>query len=114
MSVLEPNSAADAAAVALPLEPIPADQVVDGAPEAGFAELADGLGVWEHTPGTSTDVENDEIFVVLSGRATVSFPGSDRAPMVLGPGSVGWLAMGTATVWRVEETLRKVYVSGGA
>lgn len=110
MSALEPQTVRDAAALGIPLSSLPAEQVVAGAPEAGFVELTDTIGVWEHTPGTSTDVEADEVFVVLSGRATVRFEGGELA---LFPGAVGRLSAGTATVWTVTETLRKVYVTGG-
>ncbi|MCM3695473.1 cupin domain-containing protein [Microbacterium oleivorans] len=111
MSVLEPQTEQDAASLVIPLTPVPADQIVDGAPEAGFIELTAVVGVWEHTPGTSTDVEDDEVFVVLSGRATVRWAGGE---LTLRPGTVGRLSAGTETIWTVTETLRKVYVTGGA
>lgn len=111
MTALEPQAVRDAASLVIPLTPIPAGQVLDGAPQAGFVELTDVVGVWEHTPGTSTDVEDDEAFVVLSGRATVRWAGGELA---LAPGIVGRLSAGTETVWTVTETLRKVYVTGGA
>ena len=55
-----------------------ARQVVAGA-HHGYAELdvsADGtreLGVWEMTAGAMRDVEADEVFLVIAGRATVEF-----------------------------------------
>lgn len=102
----------DAGGLAIPLEPLPADQVVAGTPSTGFVELTDAIGVWEHTPGTSTDVEADEVFVVLSGSATLSFTDSALAPAELRAGSVVQLTAGMQTVWTVHETLRKVYVAG--
>ena len=103
-----------AAAVAeLELEPWPLDpeQVVEGAPEVRGIVLheddAAERGVWEHTPGVSTDVEADELFVVISGRATVEF--EDGAVLEIGPGDVGLLPAGARTTWRVHETLRKVF-----
>jgi hypothetical protein len=58
------------------------------APEATLADDVDAtraltlgatgpaeVGLWEIDPGTACDVEEDEIFVVLSGRATVSVEG---------------------------------------
>ncbi|MFI8634017.1 cupin domain-containing protein [Microbacterium sp. NPDC077663] len=111
MSTLEPQTVQDAASLVIPLSPLPVDHVVDGAPEAGYVELTDAVGVWEHTPGTSSDVEADEVFVVLSGRATVRWAGGE---LTLVPGTVGRLSAGTATVWTVTETLRKVYVTSGA
>jgi uncharacterized cupin superfamily protein len=98
--------------VEVDLEPIAADQVVAGAPTAGATELPapPGLevGIWEHTEGTSTDVEVDEVFVVLSGRATVAL---EAGPVLeIGPGDVVTLAAGARTTWTVHERLRKVYV----
>ncbi|MFD4960513.1 cupin domain-containing protein [Microbacterium sp. NPDC058389] len=107
-----PGVGVDAATLAIPLQPLPADQVVTGTPSTGFVELTDTIGVWEHTAGTSTDVEADEVFVVLSGSATLSFTDSTLAPVDLRAGSVVQLAEGMHTVWTVHETLRKVYVAG--
>ena len=63
------------------------------------------------TAGVMTDVEADEVFVVLSGSATVEFA-DGTTPLNLGPGDVARLAAGTETVWTVTETLRKVYLTG--
>ena len=102
-----------AARVELPLERLPASQVQAGSPRAGVARVpgVTGLaaGVWEHTAGVSTDVEVDEVFVVLSGSATVSF--DDGESVELGPGSVVRLRAGDHTTWVVHETLRKIYVA---
>lgn len=72
-------------------------------------ELGRGRGIWEITPGTVTDVETDELFVVLSGRATIEVEGG--ATIEVGPGDVCLLAEGAKTTWTVHETLRKVYHS---
>ena len=109
---LEPGTVTDAVALTLPLEPLPAELVVAGAPAAGLVELTDTIGVWEHTPGTSTDVEVDEVFVVLSGSATVSFEEPELPAIELRPGSIVQLTAGMRTVWTVRETLRKVYIAG--
>lgn len=104
-------------AATLPLEAAPLDpeQVVAGDPQVRALDLlADVLppgltvGIWEHGPGVSTDVEADEVFVVLSGRATVDV---EAGPVLeLGPGDLCTLAAGARTRWTVHETLRKVYV----
>ncbi|MGC9220321.1 MAG: cupin domain-containing protein [Solirubrobacteraceae bacterium] len=65
-------------------------------------------GVWEHTVGTSTDVEADEVFVVISGRATVVIEGGPT--LELTPGTVGFLNEGDRTTWTVHERLRKVWL----
>lgn len=118
--------------LALPVEhhPLPADQVRAGEPTSGSAVLGilgsgilgDGgvlgeggergveIGVWEMTPGVATDVEVDEMFIVLTGRARVEFEG-DMAPIEIGPGDVVRLTAGLRTAWTVTETLRKVYLA---
>ncbi len=77
-----------------------------------FGEVAGAeVGVWEITPGVVTDVEVDEVFVVLSGSGEVVFV--DRGERLdLGPGSMVRLHAGERTEWRVTETIRKVYVAG--
>jgi uncharacterized cupin superfamily protein len=101
--------AASAPLTASPLDPA---QVVAGDPVVGtLTVVAEGpfeVGVWEHTTGVSTDVESDEVFVVLSGRATVEV--EDGPALELAPGDIGVLEAGARTTWRVHETLRKVYV----
>jgi uncharacterized cupin superfamily protein len=64
-------------------------------------------GIWEITPGTVTDVEADELFVVLSGSATIAF--EDGPVLEVGAGDVVKLPEGARTVWTVHETLRKIY-----
>ncbi|MDR5701224.1 cupin domain-containing protein [Agromyces aerolatus] len=105
----------DAPGLALTHEPVSSDQVVAGTPATGYVRLdqAEGrtVGVWEMTPGAMRDVEADEVFVVLSGEATVEFDEPALPPIEIGPGSVVRLEAGMRTVWTVRETLRKVYVS---
>jgi uncharacterized protein len=51
----------------VPLEQLDRELVIAGEPRAGARDLAVFNGVtvgrWEITPGTSTDVEADEVFV---------------------------------------------------
>ena len=95
-------------------DPVAADQVVDGAPTTGFTTVTTfgelEVGVWEMTVGAMQDVESDEFFVVIAGRATVTFDADDRV-MNLSVGSVARLAAGEHTVWTVTETIRKVYIA---
>ena len=109
---MNPGIVTDAATLPIALGPLAAEQVVEGSPRTGFVELSGAIGVWEHTPGTSTDIEVDEVFVVLSGSATVSFEDSALEPIELRAGSVARLTAGMRTVWAVRETLRKVYIAG--
>ncbi|WP_088290467.1 cupin domain-containing protein [Kineosporia sp. A_224] len=97
---------------ALEADPLDATKVVSGEPEVRVLGLHEGdavaVGVWQHSTGVSRDVEADEIFVVLSGRATVEVEGGPT--LEIGPGDVGLLPAGARTTWTVHETLRKVYV----
>jgi hypothetical protein len=102
-----------AASLQLTLSDVPAAQRLAGSPRTGAKSLGTfggtNIGVWEMTPGTMSDVEVDEIFIVLRGAATVDF--KDRAPLKLAQGDVVRLHAGQETVWTVTETLRKVYIS---
>jgi uncharacterized protein len=98
-----------ARAVALAPDPLDPEQVVEGDPRpavAVLAESADGAesGVWRCTPGRFRDVEADETFVVLEGRATIEY---DGGRVEVRPGDVCVLAAGVRTVWTVHETLLK-------
>ncbi|MET9467746.1 cupin domain-containing protein [Streptomyces sp. NPDC006544] len=73
-------------------------------------EAADGSqvrGIWQITPGVVTDTEADELFVVVSGRATIEVEGG--ATLEVGPGSACVLREGDKTTWTIHETLRKAY-----
>jgi uncharacterized cupin superfamily protein len=102
----------EASTIPLEYEPVPPAQVVAGSPRTGTAELHDfdgrAVGVWELSVGAMSDIEVDEVFVVLFGAATVDFVDEGRS-VTLGPGSIGRLVDGQKTVWTVTETLRKVY-----
>lgn len=95
-------------------EPLDPDQVVTGAPAVSHRLLgtsADGRvqrGVWQITPGVVTDVEADEMFVVLSGAATIELLDTGRVVEVAA-GDVCVLTEGERTRWTIHETLRKVY-----
>ena len=98
-----------AAAAELVEEPLAPGQVIDGDPRTAaylLTETADGAetGVWRCTPGTFRDVEAEETFVVVEGRATIAWDGGE---IEVGPGDVCTLAAGTETVWTVHETLLK-------
>jgi uncharacterized cupin superfamily protein len=64
-------------------------------------------GVWEMTPGVLRASEGDEMFVVLTGRATVQF--QDGRTWQLSAGDVGITVPGDVADWTVHETLRKVF-----
>lgn len=97
--------------------PLDSSQLVGDPPQVRALALHDSdsllVGVWQHGVGESTDVEADEVFVVLSGRATIEFDDAesiDAEPIDCGPGDVVMLPAGARTRWTVHETLRKIYV----
>jgi uncharacterized protein len=113
---VKPNTSIRASALDLDTQPVTPDQTVSGQPRTAVHTLTEfgGLevGVWEMTPGVMTDVEAEELFVVVSGSATVEF--TDGSPTLqVGPGDVVRLAEGAKTVWTVTDTLRKVYLTRG-
>lgn len=67
------------------------------------------VGLWEAGPGTDTDVEIDEVFLVLSGAGTVMF--EDGSAVALHPGVVVRLLDGDRTTWTITERLRKLYLA---
>ena len=67
------------------------------------------VGVWEHSAGTSTDIEEAEVFVAISGRGRVTC--EQGGVIELSAGVVGVLDRGARTTWEVTEPLRKVWIS---
>ncbi|MFT2817231.1 cupin domain-containing protein [Leifsonia sp. A12D58] len=112
--MLDSSTLTTASALALEYTAVPDDQRAAGQPTTGYATLGEfngsEIGVWEMTPGAMTDVEADEVFIVLSGAASVDFTGTTES-ITLAPGDVGRLRAGQQTLWTVTETLRKVYVT---
>ncbi len=93
---------------------VPSDDVIWGAPMTRTAVIAttEGpaeLGVWEMQRGACRDVEVDEVFVVLSGRAVLTVNGAPGRE--IGAGDVVNLRAGDVTEWVVEDVLRKVYLT---
>lgn len=91
---------------------LPAEKAITPGVRTAIAEvMADAgleVGVWEHGVGTSTDSFDDEVFVVLEGRGTVT----DQHGNVieLAPGVVGVLHPDDETTWVITEPLRKVWI----
>ena len=109
------SASSDSNAAALEYSAIDAAKVVSpssGPIETGFVELGqtDRLkaGVWVHPVGVSTDVEVDEVFVVLEGRGRVLL--KDGRVLELFPGVVGTLIAGEETTWEITERLKKIWI----
>lgn len=107
------SDVANALALPLAMTPVPAAHVVGGSPSTGWAELSvvggSEVGVWEMTAGAMSDTEVDEVFVVLTGAATIRFEGGRS--IRVSAGDVVKLDAGARTVWTVTDTLRKLYVT---
>lgn len=116
MSRVKPNTSVSATTLPLDHSPVPTEQSLGaatttaGTPVGEFSGLE--VGVWEMAPGAMSDVEAEELFVVLSGSATIEF-GDGSPTLHVGPGDVVRLGAGAQTVWTVTETLRKVYLTVG-
>ena len=96
------------------LEPEELDpsQILAGDPatsELTLAESEDGQisGLWRCTPGVVTDTEVEESFLVITGRATLTY--EDGRTFELKPGVTHRFEGGENTTWSVEETILKAY-----
>lgn len=67
------------------------------------------VAVWEAKEGTIVGIPKDEVFVVLSGSATITLA-SGAQTMDIGPGDVVRLIAGVEVRWDVHEVLRKMSV----
>jgi uncharacterized cupin superfamily protein len=97
-------------------EPLEPGSIVAGSPRVHEGEIAEAAtahgtlstGVWRCGEGVVTDVEVDETFVVLSGRATIEHEGRSHE---VGPGDVCVLPAGAGTRWTIHEELTKIFVT---
>ena len=73
--------------------------------------LVDGVnvGVWEAEPGLIGGVTADEVFIILEGRAEVTFEDTQET-IQIGPGDVVRLHAGQRNTWRTLEPLKKISV----
>ena len=116
MSTLEPGMSLPAATMEVPLHLVDPELRASGSPRTGTMSLVTlpgsgaEVGVWEHTPGMSTDVEVDEVLVVLSGRARIDFLEPELPSIIIGPGDIVRLEASMKTKWTITETLRKIYI----
>ncbi|TDZ80132.1 hypothetical protein DE4585_03883 [Mycobacteroides salmoniphilum] len=102
----------NAAACELSLEAL-TEGVIAGQPTAAAEAIHSTwgveIGIWEMTPGAASDVEEDEIFVVLSGLGSIQHDDGSVTP--LHPGSLVRLYAGQRNTWHVVHTVRKVYLT---
>ncbi len=112
-----PGSAVHARSVPLAdaHEPVEGWQLVSGDPTIAALELGTfagtEFGLWEMATGSMVDVEVDEVFLVISGSATVEFLEPELPSIELVAGSIVRLGEGMRTRWTVTGApLRKVYL----
>lgn len=117
MTRLEPFQPLDVAAVDVAGILVPDDLRLEGEPSTGFIDVAvvgdTTVGIWEMTAGSMRDIEADEVFVVVSGEATVELIGEDgqvTRTIELRAGSLCRLETGMLTRWHVPVALREVYI----
>jgi uncharacterized cupin superfamily protein len=96
------------------LSETPGYEVLEGDPRAsirfdrGSATSSHRLGIWMCTPGTFRCTEKgDELQTVLEGQLTlVSENGKEHA---LGPGDSIYTEKGEKVIWKVHQTVKKVF-----
>lgn len=94
-------------------DPFDPDQVIDGDPEAFDLSLTESeggtevAGFWMCTPGSFTDTEQEESFVVIRGQAEVEM--ADGTRIALGPGDTHSFRAGEKTIWKITQPLVKSY-----
>jgi len=94
------------------LEPESYVSVADGTPVSTGAHFVSELagaavGVWGAEVGHIGAVTTDEIFVILEGRAEITFEDTAET-IVAGPGDVVRLFKGQRNSWKTLEPIRKV------
>lgn len=94
------------------MEPLPLDEGQSQTALHPFLSNLFGarIGVWEVKKGAVGGVPEEEVFVVISGSATVTFENTGEV-IEVGPGSVVRLGEGEPNSWVVHEDLRKVYIN---
>ena len=97
-----------------PLATSPGYEVLDGNPETaihffrGDNDSATRLGLWRCTPGTFRCIEKgDELQTLLEGRLTLVF--EDGSEQHLEPGQSIYTEKGEKVIWRIDETVTKVF-----
>ncbi|MBZ5738583.1 cupin domain-containing protein [Nocardioides mangrovi] len=105
--------ATDAFTVPLTDESHPGIWVDGGWPTAHTALLAEvggtNVSVWEITDGVVSDIENDEVLLVLVGAGRLRFEDGDT--IELQPGACVRVRAGDRTEWTVLSTVRALSIT---
>ena len=115
VSGMLPGSVVHARGASLSHDPVEGWQKVSGEPTTAALDLGAfagaEFGLWEMSAGSMLDVEADEVFLVISGTATVEFLEPELPSIDLEPGSIVRLGEGMRTRWTVTGApLRKLYL----
>jgi uncharacterized protein len=93
-------------------EPIPAQWILSGTPEARGSKLTrsddrtSSVVVWECTPGAfKWNYSQDETALILSGEAFITT--EDGAERQLRPGDLVFFPAGSSCTWRITACVRK-------
>ncbi len=96
-------------------DPIPAEWVLEGTPQARVAKVitsrdwASTVVVWDCTPGSFRwHYTKDETAFFLGGQAFMV--DEENQEHRFGAGDIAFIAAGTSCTWRVTEQIRKVAV----
>jgi uncharacterized cupin superfamily protein len=99
--------------------PIPADQVIDGAPVARSCDLHSSreagvsMNLWDCTAGRFYwHYGSDELVEILEGEVRVSDAAGEQR--VLRPGDTAHFPAGTSFVWEVPEYVKKLAIHRAA
>lgn len=105
----------DPAALELEPDPIPADWILEGKPEAWVTKVltsrdwTSSVVVWECTTGSfKWHYSKDETVFFLAGEAFMTDDNGEEHRF--GAGDIAVIAAGTSCRWRVTEPIRKVAV----
>lgn len=97
-----------------PLASSPGYEVLEGSPETaihfyrGDNDSPTRLGLWRCTPGEFRCIEKgDELQTLIAGRLTLIF--EDGSEHHLEPGQSIYTEKGERVIWRIEETVTKIF-----
>ena len=99
--------------IELEMVPLPEEDVLVGQAAEGWKVLhrwrGIDIGVHSFEGGDAYYEDTDQVFVILAGSATVTWP--DNSTLTVSAGDVVALqATGSKLKWTIHETLRKVYL----
>ncbi|MBT2588504.1 cupin domain-containing protein [Arthrobacter sp. ISL-95] len=116
MREIAPGEMIQATIAPLDNHPVEVWQHCEGNPSTSITNLGSvagaEFGLWEMSAGSLLDVESEEVFLVLTGEATVEFLEPKLPTLRLFPGSIVRLADGMQTRWTIHKRpLRKLYLA---